>query len=203
MSPMNAPSPLEIELLPATAALDGGLVGEITDLVNRVYATAEEGLWVDGATRTTTTETAEMIADGQIAVARMNGQMVGSVGVQELESGEGELGMLVADPTRRGEGIGRELVLFAEELSRRRGRVVLHVDVGRWQSIKTVTEEAGGPVNILVPLSEVNPHGPVSFGLSDLAELGVRRISLGGSLYRAQVAHAADRVRTLLADGSL
>jgi 2-methylisocitrate lyase-like PEP mutase family enzyme len=73
---------------------------------------------------------------------------------------------------------------------------------GTWdlQSIRTVTEEAGGPVNILVPLSEVDPHAPVSFGLSDLAEVGVRRISLGGSLYRAQVAYAADRVRTLLTD---
>lgn len=69
--------------------------------------------------------------------------------------------------------------------------------------IKTITEEAGGPVNILVPLSEVNPHGPVPFGLADLAELGVRRVSLGGSLYRAQVAHAAELVRSLLADGSL
>ena len=76
---------------------------------------------------------------------------------------------------------------------------------GTWdlQSIRTVTEEAGGPVNILVPLSEVNPRGPVTFGLADLAALGVRRISLGGSLYRAHVAHAADLVRTLLADGSL
>lgn len=76
---------------------------------------------------------------------------------------------------------------------------------GTWdlQSIRTITEEAGGPVNILVPLSEVNPQGPASFGLSDLAELGVRRISLGGSLYRAQVAHAADRVRRLFAGGSL
>lgn len=76
---------------------------------------------------------------------------------------------------------------------------------GTWDlaSIKTVTEEAGGPVNILVPLSEVNPHGPVPFDLSDLAALGVRRISLGGSLYRSQVDHAAERVRTLLADGSL
>ena len=54
-----------------------------------------------------------------------------------------------------------------------------------------------------MPLSEVNPHGPVTFRLGDLAELGVRRISLGGSLYRAQVAHAADRVRALLVDGSL
>jgi 2-methylisocitrate lyase-like PEP mutase family enzyme len=76
---------------------------------------------------------------------------------------------------------------------------------GTWDlpTIKTITEEAGGPVNILVPLSEVNPHGPVSFSLTDLVGLGVRRISLGGSLYRAQVAHAADRVRSLLAEGAL
>lgn len=69
--------------------------------------------------------------------------------------------------------------------------------------IRRITEEAGGPVNILVPLSEVNPHGPAPFDLEDLVDLGVRRISLGGSLYRAQVAHAANRVRSLLADGAL
>ena len=76
---------------------------------------------------------------------------------------------------------------------------------GTWDlaSVRTVTREAGGPVNVLVPLSEVNPHGAVPFTVADLAEIGVRRISLGGSLYRAQVAHAARRVRSLLADGSL
>ena len=76
---------------------------------------------------------------------------------------------------------------------------------GTWDlpTIETVTEEAGGPVNILVPLSEVNPHGRPAFGLADLAELGVRRVSLGGSLYRAQVVRAAERIRTLLADGAL
>lgn len=75
---------------------------------------------------------------------------------------------------------------------------------GTWDlpTIRTVTEEAGGPVNVLVPLSDGNPHGPATFGLAELAELGVRRISLGGSLYRAQVAHAAERVRRVLADGS-
>jgi 2-methylisocitrate lyase-like PEP mutase family enzyme len=76
---------------------------------------------------------------------------------------------------------------------------------GTWDlpSIRTVTEEAGGPVNVLVPLSEVNLRGPAPCTVSDLAEIGVRRISLGGSLYRAQVVHAAGRVRSLLADGSL
>jgi 2-methylisocitrate lyase-like PEP mutase family enzyme len=96
-----------------------------------------------------------------------------------------------------------------ETLSRLQGFAEVGADClyapGTWnlESITTVTKESGGPVNILVPLAEVNPHGPVSFGLDDLAELGVRRISLGGSLYRAQLAHAADRVRALLADGGL
>lgn len=39
--------------------------------------------------------------------------------------------------------------------------------------------------------------------MQGFAEVGVRRISLGGSLYRAQVTHAAERVRSLLADGLL
>jgi GNAT superfamily N-acetyltransferase len=130
MSSMKASSPpLEIELLPVAAAADDELVGEITGLVNRVYATAEQGLWVDGATRTTATEMAEMIAAGQIAVARMDGVKVGCVRIQELESGEGEFGLLVADPSRRGEGIGRELVIFAEELSRRRGLAVMQLEL--------------------------------------------------------------------------
>jgi len=69
-------------------------------------------------------------------------------------------------------------------------------------SIKTVTEEAGGPVNVLLPLSDVEPDRPGGVDLADLVELGVRRVSLGSSLYRAQLAYAAERVRTLLADGS-
>jgi GNAT superfamily N-acetyltransferase len=127
---MTTPAaPLAITLLPAVAATDGELVDQITDLVNRVYGTAEEGLWVDGATRTTTSDMAKMIADGQIAVARAGGQIVGSVRVQQLDSGEGEFGLLVADPDRRGEGVGRELVVFAEELSRQRGLAVMQLEV--------------------------------------------------------------------------
>jgi GNAT superfamily N-acetyltransferase len=120
---------LEIEVLPAAAASDDALVAEIADLVNRVYTTAEEGLWVDGAARTTAAETAELIAGGEIAVARLDGRIVGSVRVQELEGGEGEFGMLVADPDHRGLGIGRELVIFAEDLSRRRGAAAMQLEL--------------------------------------------------------------------------
>jgi hypothetical protein len=78
MSSMKAPSPRsKIELLPGAAASDSGLVGEITHLVNRVYAVAEGGLWVEGATGTTTSEMAEAIAAWQVALAWRDGQIVG------------------------------------------------------------------------------------------------------------------------------
>ena len=104
-------------------------MGEITDLVNRVYDTAEAGLWVDGATRTTTGEMQEMVAAEQIALASVNGQAVGCIHVQVLGDRAGEFGLLAADPAHRGEGVGRELVGFAEELCRRRGLAVMQLEL--------------------------------------------------------------------------
>jgi GNAT superfamily N-acetyltransferase len=121
--------PLVIELLAASVASDDALVAGVTDLVNRVYATAERGLWVDGATRTNPAEVAGMIGAGEVAVARVDGQIVGAVRVQQLAGGVGEFGMLVADQDRRGEGIGRELIAFAEALSRQRDLDVMQLEL--------------------------------------------------------------------------
>ena len=117
---------IEIEWL---AAPDADMVREITDLVNRVYAVAEEGLWIEGATRTTITEMGQLIASGEIAVARFNGQIVGAIRIQQLDARRGEFGMLVADPAHRGEGIGRQLVAFAEESSRQRGLAIMQLEL--------------------------------------------------------------------------
>jgi ribosomal protein S18 acetylase RimI-like enzyme len=130
MESIGSPSArVAIEMLPAAAATDVGVVAELTDLVNRVYARAEEGIWVDGATRTTTAEMAEMIAADQVAVARLNGAIVGAVRIQQLSDTTGEFGMLAADSAHRDRGIGRELVVFAEELSRRRGMAVMQLEL--------------------------------------------------------------------------
>jgi GNAT superfamily N-acetyltransferase len=122
-------SHVDVELLPPAAATDHELMGEITTLVNRVYAAAEEGLWVEGATRTTTAEMADIVASGEIALARIDGQIVGAVRVQQLDASRGEFGMLVAEPARRNEGVGRELVAFAEELSRQRDLPVMQLEL--------------------------------------------------------------------------
>jgi hypothetical protein len=45
------------------------VIGVVTDLVNEVYAIAEQGLWLDGTDRTTSGEVAHFIRAGEITVA--------------------------------------------------------------------------------------------------------------------------------------
>jgi 2-hydroxy-6-oxonona-2,4-dienedioate hydrolase len=123
------PPRLNIEYLPAAASQDHATVSELTELINEVYAEAERGLWVDGSTRVTPAELAAMIQAGTIAVARIAGQIAGCIRVQRLESGEGEFGLLVAQPRLRGIGIGRELVRFAEQDCRRDGLTTMQLEL--------------------------------------------------------------------------
>jgi len=121
---------LTVELLAGTASQDGALVGRLADLVNDVYLVAEAGLWREGTRRTSRADTAELIAARQIAVAREpEGAIVGLVHVHPVADDADGLGMLVADPERRGVGIGRALVAFAEQHSRERGRRAMHLEL--------------------------------------------------------------------------
>jgi ribosomal protein S18 acetylase RimI-like enzyme len=72
---------------------------------------------------------AQLIAAGEIAVARLNGQIVGAIRIQQLDTRRGEFGMMVVDPAHRGEGIGRELVAFAEQRSRQRGLPIMQLEL--------------------------------------------------------------------------
>jgi GNAT superfamily N-acetyltransferase len=120
---------VEIRLLPAAAADDATLMEPVADLVNEVYAAAENGLWIDGASRTTVDEVAELTRAGQIAAARLRGRIVGCVRIQRLDDRTGEFGMLAADPAHRGLGIGRELVRFAERRCRADGLDAIQLEL--------------------------------------------------------------------------
>lgn len=69
---------------------------------------------------------------------------------------------------------------------------------GTWDldTVRAVVDGAGGPVNILAPLGS-------KFTVEELAEVGARRISIGGSLYSAQVRHGVALLREVLETGSL
>jgi GNAT superfamily N-acetyltransferase len=120
---------ISVELLDPAAAADPGLVEQLTALVNDVYAASEQGLWLDEAMRTTPSEMAALIEAGQIAVATLRGRLAGSVRVQVLSEVTGEFGLLAADPEHRGIGVGRELVAFAERISRERGLRAMQLEL--------------------------------------------------------------------------
>jgi ribosomal protein S18 acetylase RimI-like enzyme len=121
--------PIEVQQLPPAASDDAELMERITDLINDVYAVAEEGLWVQEATRTTVAEVAGLTRAGQIIVARLGGRIVGCIRVQRLDDGTGEFGMLAADPAHRGVGVGRELVRFAERKSTAEGLRTMRLEL--------------------------------------------------------------------------
>ncbi len=120
---------IAITLLEAADSRDGRLVDRLTRLVNGVYATAERGLWRDGATRTRDAEMADLIAARQIAVATRDWRIVGAVRVHDVSDDVSEFGMLVADADQRGTGVGRALVDFAERHGLERGRRAMQLEL--------------------------------------------------------------------------
>jgi GNAT superfamily N-acetyltransferase len=127
---MTTNSAVAVGLLDVAASRDPGLVERLTDLINDVYAAAESGLWRAGATRTTPSDLAALIAGGQIAVATTpDGRIVGSVHVHQVSDDTSEVGTLVAAPDRRGTGIGRDLLDFAEAHSRDQGMRAIQLEL--------------------------------------------------------------------------
>jgi ubiquinone/menaquinone biosynthesis C-methylase UbiE/GNAT superfamily N-acetyltransferase len=118
-----------VALLASAASADASLVGRLANLVNRVYAVAEDGLWIEGATRTTVREIRDLIAQGEIAVATIARDLAGCVRIRELDGVRGEFGMLAVAPSRRGRGIGGALVRFAEQRSRKRGHRTIELEL--------------------------------------------------------------------------
>src|SRR5699024_109558 len=104
---------MDIEMLhPDTSITE---VEQLADIVNRVYKEAEKGIWSDGQVRIDAAEIKRLAENGELAVARINGAMVGCVRLSRIDNATGEFGILAVDKSRQGAGVGRALVEFAEE----------------------------------------------------------------------------------------
>jgi GNAT superfamily N-acetyltransferase len=120
---------MRVGWLEPEAGTDATLVDGLAQLVNDVYAVAEEGLWRNGATRTTGPEMAELIAAREIAVAVEQDTIVGSIRIHDVAADTSEFGILVADPEQRSTGIGRALLDFAEDNARERGLPAMQLEL--------------------------------------------------------------------------
>jgi ribosomal protein S18 acetylase RimI-like enzyme len=112
---------LEVALLPPEAADDAALVADLCDRINAAYGEAEAALWKAGTGRIAFDRVAEIVAAGELAVARVDGRIVGSVRVRMLDERTGFFGLLTVHPDDQGIGAGRELIRFAEGLAGARG----------------------------------------------------------------------------------
>ncbi len=74
-----------------------------------------------GTERIASERVAEIVAAGEMAVARAETRIVGSVRVRMLDEETGFFGLLAVHPDDQGSGAGRELIRFAEQLARERG----------------------------------------------------------------------------------
>ena len=120
---------MDVALLDPAAAGDAQLVDELAGLVNIVYADAERGLWRKGTTRTTPDEIAAFVRAGEIAVARRDGDVVGSVRVHDVAADTSEFGLLVSAPSQRGSGVGNALLDFVERGGRERGLRAIRLEL--------------------------------------------------------------------------
>ena len=120
---------LRIEALPPEASHDADTMQTLTDLVNEVYATTEQGLWLPGTTRTDVDEMTEFTRAEEIVVARLGDDIVGSIRVRRLDADTAETGMLVAHPGRRNLGVGRRLRRHVTAMLRDEGIKTLQIEL--------------------------------------------------------------------------
>lgn len=118
-----------IAVLPSSCAGDEVLVADLTVLVNRAYELAEEGLWLSGVARTTEAETAEAIADGQVAVAREDGRILGSVRFLKLDETTAWFGVPAVEEGHGGQGVGAALVRFVESAALASGASAMELEL--------------------------------------------------------------------------
>ncbi|KAG9254493.1 uncharacterized protein F5Z01DRAFT_108555 [Emericellopsis atlantica] len=115
---------ISISFPPASSATDTSLTTTLASIVNTSYATAEAGIWTPGHERTNPDDIASLIQKAQLAVVydhARSKQPIGCLVYKLISPALSNFGMLALDQAYRSTGIGRRMVVFVEEESRRRG----------------------------------------------------------------------------------
>lgn len=134
-NPIDTQKEVTIEIAPVPAAHDRTLVEKLTCIINLVYGETEGEIFGEDYERTNVGEVMQIIRAGELGVAYSRSspdfkrEAVGCIRVWKLSDTHGELGMMALDPSLRGSGIGRAMVLFAEEHCHKLGLSTMRLDL--------------------------------------------------------------------------
>ena len=159
--------PPQVDVLPSSAASDEILVAELVRLINRAYALGEDGMWVKGTVRTRPPQIVEAIRSGGMLAATVDGELVGCAYVTPLDETTTDLGLISVDPDRQGNGVGREIVRFAEDLMRSRGARTAQLELlvpqdwvhPKKDRLRAWYERLGYRIVRSAPFEEIASHG--------------------------------------------
>ncbi|OTA56078.1 hypothetical protein K449DRAFT_399774 [Hypoxylon sp. EC38] len=120
-----------IEIPPASVAEDEAYTATLTEIINAAYGETEAGIFKPGYLRTSTSDVAKFLKAGTLAVASVpatasdaapkstSGRTpLGCISIKKLSENRAELGLFAVAVSQRGNGVGRDLMTWAERWCR-------------------------------------------------------------------------------------
>ncbi|KAF7971881.1 hypothetical protein HWV62_19769 [Athelia sp. TMB] len=104
-------------------------IEQVVALLNRVYVTAEAGMWKDGWVRTDSQEIAKLIAKEEIVAAYQGSTLIGVIRLHQVADDVLEFGMLAVAPEQRSTGAGRALLKYVESTAKEQGIPKMQLEI--------------------------------------------------------------------------
>ncbi|OTB13138.1 hypothetical protein K445DRAFT_320325 [Daldinia sp. EC12] len=119
--PTTSDQNITIEIPSSSVADDEIFVAALVGIINAAYAETEAGIFKPGYIRTSAQDVAGLIRSGQLATASQlatpssSRAPLGCISIRKLSDTSAELGLFAVMPELRGNGLGRDLLKFAEQ----------------------------------------------------------------------------------------
>lgn len=120
-----------IEIPPASVAEDEVYTEALTEIINAAYSETEAGIFKPGYLRTSASDVAKFLKAGTLVVASVpttasntppkstSGRLpLGCISIKKLSEHRAELGLFAVAVSQRGNGVGRDLMAWAEQWCR-------------------------------------------------------------------------------------
>ena len=109
---------------------------EMFEIMRDAYARTELEIWGENYVRMPQTEYENLIDDGKIIAATLNGRIVGTIYSYQLDQETSSFGLLGVHRDFEGRGIGRKLIEAVEEKAQLQGSNYMNIEILRPRDFK-------------------------------------------------------------------